>query len=188
MQKLFMPVTLAALMMLPLAGAAAAQAVSDIPEGGYLISDNIEALPAPVRDKRDQLIAAAESGDIAQLKLIFDAELAPPTVSFGAPDDPIAHLKAESGDGEGIEILAILRNVLAAPYAAMDGGDGDPIYIWPYFAAMGDLSTLTPGQLVDAYRITGHQKFQQQLAFGGWIYWRVSMTVRGELQAFVAGD
>jgi hypothetical protein len=167
--------------------AAFAQQTLEVPEGGYAVSDNLDFLPQAVREKREQLIAAAKSGDILQLKLIFDAEPAPPTVSYGDPDDPIAYLKSESADGEGIEILAILRNLLDAPYAAMDGGDGT-LYIWPYLAVMEDLSKLTPDQLVDGYRVAGYETFNQQREYGGWLYWRVFMNERGELQAFVAGD
>lgn len=184
LRKLIGLIAVAALMAAP----AVAQDELVVPENGYAISDNLDFLPDEVREKREKLIAAADSGDIAELKAIIDAEAAPPRVSFGDPEDPIAYLKESSADGEGIEILAILRDILEAPYAAMDGGDGGTLYIWPYFAAMDDISKLTPDQLVDAYRITGHDGFQDQLNFGGWIYWRLFLNERGELQAFIAGD
>src|SRR5690606_21474617 len=95
---------------------------------------------------------AALSGDMEQLAAVFAAQPAPVTVSFGDPADPIAHLKGESADGEGVEVLAILANLLSAPYAAFDGGDGDAGYVWPSLAFYEDISDLTPAELVTAYR------------------------------------
>ncbi len=158
-----------------------------IPEEGFAVSEDIAQLPEPVRAKRDALLAAAKSGDIASLKLIFDAELAPPIVSFGDPPDAIAYLKEQSADGEGREILAILGELLDAPYAAMDGGDGGIIYIWPYFSAYEDMSQMTGSDEVEALRLVSYQEWQS-LKEIGWLWWRVSMNERGELQAFVAGD
>jgi hypothetical protein len=160
----------------------------DIPVDGYVVSDDIAALPEAVRKKREQLLAAAASGDISALREVFDAEPAPPTVSFGMPDDPIEHLQRESGDGDGLEILAILANILQAPFAAMDGGDGEAIYIWPYLAAYMDIEDLTPAERVDAYRIMGYQQFEDMKGAGSWYYWRVFIAGDGRLQAFVAGD
>ncbi len=167
------------------------QALAQAPETeakGYVISDDLKALPEAVRKTRRQLLRAARSGDMAQLKAVFDAQPQPPNVSFGRPDDPIAYLKQESADGEGLEILAILVRILESPYAVMDTGDGEPIYIWPYLAAMDDLQALTPQQRVDAYLIAGHERLETMKDFGGWIYWRALIGQNGALMAFVAGD
>ena len=160
----------------------------EIPEDGFVVSDDTTLLPQSVQDKRLALIAAAETGDIAELKKIFDAQPAPPTVSFGAPDDPIAHLKGESADGEGYEILALLADILDAPFAAIDGGDGDPFYVWPYLAAYEDLSKLSPAEKVDGIRVAGYDDFKAQEEIGSWYFWRVYINAEGQLQAFVAGD
>jgi hypothetical protein len=74
------------------------------------------------------------------------------------------------------------------PYAAIDGGDGDPIFLWPYHAAMEDISALTPAEQTDALRVVGTEELKELMDLGSWYGWRVSMTVRGDLQAFVAGD
>ncbi|MHB1110198.1 MAG: hypothetical protein ACYCZU_07785 [Devosia sp.] len=170
------------------ASAGLAQDGLTIPENGYVVSEDPTLLPAPVREKRERLLAAAKSGDMRRLKAIFDAEAAAPTVSFGQPEDPIAYLEQQSGDGEGLETLAILADLLTAPYAAMDGGDGDPIYVWPYLAAVEDLSALMPEQQVDGYRIMGYSGFKDMMEVGTWFYWRVYIGPEGQLQAFVAGD
>lgn len=160
----------------------------DIPENGYIVSDDLARLPEPVAEKRAALIAAAENGDIAALRSIFEGEPAPVTVSFGDPEDPIDHLRRESSDGEGLEILAILADVLEAPYAVQDGGDGEPVYVWPYLAAFESLADSSPADRVEGIRIAGFDNFQLMQEFGVWIYWRAFITPEGHLQAFVAGD
>ena len=157
-----------------------------IPKGGYVVSSNLDLLPEPVRKKRDQLLAIAKTGDIEAFGPILDTDQT--NVSFGAPEDKLAYLKKESGDSEGIEMLAFLAEILEAPYVATEGGDGKPFYAWPYFAGLDDLSVLTPEQLVDAYKILGHDGFEEQRDFGGWIWWRAYIGADGKLTAFVAGD
>lgn len=160
----------------------------DVPKDGYVVSDDLNELPEAVREKREALIAAAKTGDIEALRPIFAAQKTPPNVSFGDPEDPVDHLKTTAGDGKGLESLAILRDVLEAPYAAMDGGDGTIYYVWPYLAAMPDISALEPAQVVDAYRIMGQKAFDEMADYGGWLYWRAFIDADGDLTAFVAGD
>ena len=160
----------------------------EIPENGYVVSDDLSLLPPEVRKTHDDMLAAARSGDIQKFAKIMDAQPAPVTVSFGDPEDKIAYLKGESGDGTGVAIMAILANLLDAPYAAMTSGDGKPVYIWPSLARYDDLRALSNEELVEAYRITGLDLFKAQQEYGGWLYWRVYIGPNGELQAFVAGD
>jgi hypothetical protein len=158
----------------------------EIPENGFVVSDDLSRLPEAVRSKLLQVHAIANSGDMAQLAPILTADRT--TVSFGGPDDPAAYLKQESADEEGLEILAILADVLEAPYAAMDGGDGKPVYVWPYLAVYESLSELTPGERVDAYQIMGYAAFEEMKGLDAWYFWRVYIGDDGQLQAFVAGD
>src|SRR5690242_16363168 len=88
------------------------------------VSSDLGLLPKAVQRKRMQLIAAAQSGDIEALRPIVQAQEAPPTVSYGGPDDAVDYLKTYSADGAGVENLAILLNLLDAPYAVIDP-DGD---------------------------------------------------------------
>ena len=180
-----------------LAAAIAALAISampataqslDIPENGYVVSDDLSLLPPEVRKTHDDLMAAAMSGDIQKLGKIIDAQPSPVTVSFGEPPDEIEYLKGESRDGTGVAIMAILANLLDAPYAAMDGGDGEPVYVWPYLAVYEDLRALSDEELVDAYRMMGLDDFKAYQEIGGWLWWRVYVGPGGRLQAFVAGD
>jgi hypothetical protein len=181
-----MRVVIAAFAVLVFAFAPAMAQELEIPENGFVVSDDLTRLPEAVRSKLLEIHAIANSGDIAQLAPILEADRT--NVSFGGPEDPLAHLKQESADKQGIEILAILADLLEAPYAAMDGGDGQPIYVWPYLAAYESLGELTPGERVDAYQIMGHAAFEEMKGLDAWYFWRVYIDADGQLQAFVAGD
>jgi hypothetical protein len=161
----------------------------DIPENGYVVSHDLSLLPEAVAAKREALIAVAEAGDMDALAKIFGAEPAPPTVSSGGPDDAIAYLKETSKDGGGLEMLAILADVLEAPYAAMDSGDGKVSYVWPYLAAMEGIGEVaTPADKVEGIRLAGYDGFKEIQALGLWYWYRVYIGQDGDLQAFVAGD
>lgn len=153
-----------------------------------VVSRDLSQLPAPVAEKREALIAAALTGDIEQLRPIVEAQASPPTVSYGGPDDAVDYLKEQSADGDGIEALAILLDLLEAPYAIFDAGSDTPSYVWPYLAVVEDLSALTPAEEVDAYRILSHDQFSELVELEAWYYWRVYIGKDGEWQAFVAGD
>ena len=157
------------------------------PYADMVVSDDLTKLPQAVQDKRAALIEATKSGDIAALKPIMEAQTAPPRVSFGDPDDAIGYLKTESADGGGLEILAILRDLLEAPYAKIGATSAEPSYVWPYLA-MADVTALTPAQMVDAYRIMPADQAKDLAGMGAWYYWRVFIDENGEWSAFVAGD
>jgi hypothetical protein len=178
----------AALLLLAcLAGPVLAQDEEFDPYANVVVSDDITALPEPVRTMREALIAATRSGDIENLRPIMEAQEFPPTVSYGGPDDPVAYLREQSEDPEGKPTLALLRNLLEMPYAILPSEDGKDSYVWPYLAII-DLSALTPEQTVDAYRLIDQEQFDDMAEFGGWFWWRVYIAEDGEWQAFVAGD
>lgn len=158
----------------------------DIPEGGYVVSSDLGLLPDAVREKVLELRAIAQSGDISRLKPILEADRT--TVSFGGPEDPTAYLIEESADKQGIETLAILGDILEAPFAAGDGGDGSAYYVWPSLAAYEGFAGLTPADRVVAYQIMGYEGFEEMKGLDAWYYWRVYIGEDGQLQAFVAGD
>ena len=177
---------LAGLLLFAGSAAVTAQEAYD-PYADLVISDDIKALPKPVQDKRAALIEAAKSGDIEALRAIFEAQKTPVQVSFGDPEDPIGHLKSESIDGNGVELLAILSESLEAPYAIIGATSETPSYVWPYLA-MVDLTKLTPAQWVDAYRILPRETAKDLVAMEAWYYWRIFIDPNGDLGAFIAGD
>src|SRR5947209_8060488 len=62
------------------------------------IEYDLAKLPAPVKALRDQLIAAARSGDVEKLRPIIDRMRPRPDFGGADSDDPIEFLRLESGD------------------------------------------------------------------------------------------
>jgi hypothetical protein len=109
------------------------------PQGDQISSpiDDLARLPAPVAAIRAKILAALDTNDIEALRIPIDwNEVRPLFVKSGtyrAGTDPIDILKALSFDGNGREILAILRAVLAQPYVIVSRGPVT-LYAWPAFA------------------------------------------------------
>ena len=155
-----------------------------VPEVRY----GVNALPAPVRRIREQLIEAAKSGDVERLRPIFEANETPPIFSLAdAPKDPVAFWKEQSGDGEGREVLAILLDILDAGYVHVDAGTAREMYIWPYFYRY-PLGKLSPPQLVELFRIVTGYDFTEMQNYGGYMFYRIGIGPDGTWHFFVAGE
>ncbi len=147
-----------------------------------------DGLPAPVARMRDQMLEAAYSGDIERMRMVLESNEVMPTLSFGDPiSDPIEFLRSSSGDPEGVEILAILTELLEAGWVHVDEGTPQEMYIWPYFARY-PFSKLTPQQKVEMYRIVTASDVAEMESFGAWVFYRVGIGPDGTLHYFVAGD
>lgn len=144
-------------------------------------------LPKPVARMRDQLLKAARAGDLEQLRMVLEGNEMMPTLTFGEIDDPIAYLKEASGDGEGLEILAILSEIMEAGYVHADAGSAQEMYIWPYFARY-PLARLSPEQKVEMFRIVTSGDYADMAITGTWTFYRVGIGPDGTLHYFVAGD
>ncbi|MEX0627752.1 MAG: hypothetical protein WD230_03875 [Cucumibacter sp.] len=155
--------------------------------GNAVVYRDLSRLPAPVAAKRESLMAAAATGDVEALRPILAAQENPPTVSFGGTEDPIEYLRFSSTDGEGRELLGIMLELLEAPFAVLDEGTEDEIFVWPYLAAV-PLEDLSPPELVELYKLVSHHDYEDMLNFGGWYFFRVGILANGEWAFFVAGD
>jgi hypothetical protein len=144
-------------------------------------------LPAPVAKLREEIIAAAETGDIEKLRPIVEGQAEPP--DFGPSDtgDLVGYLKLQSGDSDGREILAILIEVLEAGYVHVDAGTPDEVYLWPYFARY-PIDKLTPPQLVQLFKLVYAGDYQDMLANGVYDYFRAGISPDGQWRFFTAGD
>ncbi|WJS01952.1 hypothetical protein [Roseibium aggregatum] len=162
---------------------APAPASAELPQVLYSTS----YLPKPVQRMQAQLKEAALSGNMERLRMVFESNELPPTVSFGQIDDPIDFLKEISGDGEGFEILAILADIMDAGFLHVDAGTPQEMYLWPYFARY-PLHDLTPDQKVELFRIVTAGDFAEMQDFGAWTFYRVGIGPDGTLHYFVAGD
>jgi hypothetical protein len=146
-----------------------------------------EGLPAPVARMRDQLIEAARSGDVERMRIVLEGNEMMPTLSLAEIGDPIEFLKHSSGDGQGLEILAILLDVMEAGWVHVDAGTPQEMYIWPYFARY-PFDKLTPAQKVEMYRVVTAADFAEMDAYGAWLFYRVGIGADGTLHYFVAGE
>lgn len=143
------------------------------------------ALPAPVEEMRQALLTAAHSGNVDELRVPLDWNELPPDVDAGK-DDPIAHWKKVSGDGEGREILAVLSNILPMRPAELPLGkdlENNIIYVWPYLAET-PLDKLTPAQEVDLLRLMSPQAAKAMRAKGKWTWWRLAIGADGTWHSF----
>ncbi|GAB2185504.1 hypothetical protein [Roseibium sp. LAB1] len=169
------------------AGTGAAEAPAQEGAGLPQVLYSTSYLPKPVQRMQAQLKEAALSGNMERLRMVFESNELPPTVSFGQIDDPIDFLKESSGDGEGFEILAILADIMDAGFLHVDEGTPQEMYIWPYFARY-PLHDLTPDQKVEMFRIVTAGDFSEMQDFGAWTFYRVGIGPDGTLHYFVAGD
>lgn len=147
-----------------------------------------QGLPAPVRDLRRKLMEIARSGDVEALRPYIDTGEDGTVLSFGGPiADPIAHLKSLSGDGEGLETLAIMLELLESGHMEMEPGSENAIFVWPYFAQTR-IDSLTKPQLVELFEIVTSGDYQAMLDFGAYNFFRLGITPEGRLAYFVSGD
>ncbi|BDA83855.1 hypothetical protein Sa4125_13970 [Aureimonas sp. SA4125] len=145
-------------------------------------------LPKPVRDLRARLIEICKAGEIEALRPYLELGEDGTTVTFGgAAEDPIEFLKSASGDGEGVETLAILLEILQAGHVHNDVGNDAEIFVWPYFTGV-PLDQLTKPQQVELFELVTAGDYQEMLSFGAYNFYRAGISPDGKLEFFVAGD
>ncbi|MBB3949395.1 hypothetical protein GGQ76_000663 [Aureimonas jatrophae] len=170
----------------PDADDAAPQAPVDVPPARILYNE--DELPVPVRDLRRKLIEIAKSGDVEKLRPYIQTGADPTTLSLvDDGTDPIQILKDASGDGNGVELLAILLETLEAGHVHVEGDGADEIFVWPYFTQV-DLSKLTNPQLVELFELVTAGDYQRMLANGSYDFYRLGISPEGRFEFFVAGD
>lgn len=151
------------------------------------VSYGTDDLPEPVAKARAALIEAARTGDIEALRPIFEAQTVPPIVAdFDTVDDPVDHLKLQSGDEEGREILAILLEILETGHVKVGAGS-TTTYVWPYFAEV-PLDSLGPRHQVELYRILTAIDVEEMARFGRYTFFRVGIAPDGRIRYFSAGE
>lgn len=140
-----------------------------------------EGLPAPVVEMRDAILSAVRSGRIEELRVAIELNEIKPAFSDKPVADPIAHLKAQSADGEGRELLAALGNVLEAGWIAVPLGrdlENNRIYVWPRLAETG-LAGLSPADEVELYRLVPVAEARRMRAAGRYDHWRIGIGADG---------
>lgn len=149
---------------------------------------DVSKIPEPVARMRELIVEAAASGDIERLRpLLGKGPTQTQVTGTAGEEDPIAALKSLSGDQDGIEVLAILLDLMSTGFVLADKGTPEEAYVWPYFAEK-PLSSLTAPEKVDLFRLVTAGDFAGMEEFGSYNFYRVGITPDGRWKFFVAGD
>lgn len=135
---------------------------------------------------RQRLLEAARTGEVDNLQAAIEVNELPPAFVRGPRVEPLAYLKARDADG-GRETLAMLVTMLLLPYARINAGTPQEMYVWPYVAAL-DPRTLTSEQKVDAYRVVPASQFRESVARGRYVHHRVGIGPDGTWHYFITGE
>lgn len=152
------------------------------------IIHDIAKAPDAVRRMRELIVEAAASGDIERLRPLLGKGMTETQVSLVETEEgPVETLKGQSGDNDGIEVLAILLDILATGFAHVGAGTPDEMYVWPYFAEK-PLAGLTPPEKVELLRIVTAGDFAEMQEFGSYNFYRLGITPDGQWKFFVTGE
>lgn len=144
---------------------------------------DFNALPDPVKRMLERIATAAQSGEIENMRQVYESNELKPMVAETLVSDPIALWKKESADGSGRDILAAMLNVMSSGYARVGQG-ADEMYVWPYFAETG-LAALTPSQEVELYRIVPSERAAEMKKAGKYSYYRLGIAPNGVWHYFL---
>ena len=144
---------------------------------------DFNALPDPVKRMLEQIVVAAQSGEIETMRPVLESNELKPMVTAAYVEDPIEFWKKASTDGAGRDVLAAMLNVIASGYVRVGQGQ-DEMFVWPYFAEI-DLATLTPSQEVDLYRIVPSSLAVPMKKAGKYSYYRLGISPAGVWHYFI---
>jgi hypothetical protein len=148
---------------------------------------DISKAPEPVQRMRRLIAEAAASGDIEKLRPLINPGPHQAQINGGDGEDPIAALKGFSGDPDGLEVLAIILDLLSTGYAHMDAGTPEEVYVFPYFAGK-PLASLTAPEKVELLRIITAGDLADMQEYGNYSFYRIGITPDGQWKFFTAGD
>lgn len=146
-------------------------------------------LPIPVQEMRDAIMAAVLRGDFEELRTAIEWNELRPNFGFETNVDPIEHWQTTSRGG-GIEILAILGEILDGPPAKLPIGpdlENNAVYVWPYLSEVPP-QHLTPAQQVELHRIAGAEEAAKIIESGKWTWYRLAIGADGTWHTFAQHD
>ena len=144
---------------------------------------DLGALPPEIRSTLEDIVVAAQGGDIEEMRAVLEQNELRPMLSSEPVGDPIEFWKKRSADGEGREILAAMLNVFSAGYAKQGEGK-NATFVWPYLAEM-DLTKLTPSEEVELYRIVPAAEAAAMKKSGKYSYYRAGIGSDGVWHYFM---
>lgn len=144
---------------------------------GPTVLYDVTATPKLVQRILRMIVLAAETGDIEEMRAVLESNELKPMVAAKHIDDPIAYWKAQSVDGTGRDILATMLDMLSTGFVLKGKGDTG-MYVWPYFAEI-DLTTLTPKEQVELYRLVPPEQAKAMMASGEYTGYRLGVAPNG---------
>lgn len=142
-----------------------------------------DELPAQAAATRKKLLEAAYSGDMEKMRAVIQDTHPVPAFSVNEIADPIEYMKTQSGDGNGLELLAIMTDVLESGWAKVDAGTPQELYVWPYYAVL-PMNKLTPPQLVEVYKLVTSSDFEEMKSTGIYSFYTVGIDKDGVWKYF----
>jgi len=170
--------------------------IEDANPGAAILEDDVPVeiitdltqLPEPAQRMRELILEAATTGDPEKLRALLGTGPNTTQLAFSQIDsDAVEYLRSISGDGEGLEILAILIDLLNTGFVRVDAGEANETYVWPYFTAL-PLDGLSAPQKVELLRLVTAGDVEDMKAFGAYNFYRVGISPDGEWRFFMAGD
>ena len=139
-----------------------------------------KALPTPVAEKREAIVAAAKSLDYDRLESLLDPKSF--SYSFGESGDPVGYWRRLEKEGH----VPILGDYLPVVFSSPHALRGD-VYVWP--SAHGD----PPSEWSAAERrwlrnLYSKQEIKQFEKAGGYLGYRAGIRKDGTWLFFIAGD
>jgi len=148
---------------------------------------DLSKLPPAVARMRERILAAARTGELDAVVAVMASNGTMPIFSLDGERDPVAYWKRDYPESGGVEILAILTEILEAGFVHVDKGTPEEMYVWPYFAR-APLKALTPGQKVDLFKIVTGGDYKDMLNAGAYNFYRLGIGQDGAWRFFVTGD
>ena len=150
------------------------------------VQRDMSALPAPVQDMRISILRAASSGNLEEMRYVLERNEIMPVLSAGEKvDAPLRYWRDVSADGKGLDIMAVLIELLTSGYVVKQQPDTQ-MYVWPHFAARG-MSDLTPPEKVELYRLVSPAE-AARMAEEGYDYYRLGIGADGTWHFFYKGN
>ncbi len=161
-------------------------AAGAIPAPPEVLTD-LARLPPAVVAMRARILAAARSGRLEALVGVMQASETMPTFSLHGDKDPTLYWRRNYPDSEGLEVLAIVIEVLESGFVHENPGTPDDMYVWPYFARV-PLKSLTPAQKVELFKFITGSDYKDMLNAGAYNFFRIGIGQDGAWRYFVTGD
>ncbi len=143
-------------------------------------------LPANVAEMREAILAAALSGNLQELMIPVQWNELPPDFGAKPVKETLKAWRKASHDGSGREMLALIANILTAPYAVRRQGadiENAKIFIWPAIAEV-PLDKLTPPLEVSLLRLVGVDEARRMKKVGHYDGYGIALGADGTWHAF----